>query len=93
MTTETYRSKAIYANYIVAHQAEPPKKPSNWRKKHEDFIATIQAAKAATLAMREGAPLPPPPPPTYDPGNKQVDFYFVIFNIGGKKEEKKVRIM
>ncbi|CAL8398249.1 unnamed protein product [Arctogadus glacialis] len=45
----------------------PPKKPSNWRKKHEDFIATIRAAKGITQVMKEGGPLPPPPPPTYDP--------------------------
>uniref|UniRef100_A0A3B5LGD4 Zinc finger C2HC domain-containing protein 1A n=1 Tax=Xiphophorus couchianus TaxID=32473 RepID=A0A3B5LGD4_9TELE len=60
--------------------AEPPKKPSNWRKKHEDFIATIQAAKAATLAMREGAPLPPPPPPTYDPDYIQCPYCQRRFN-------------
>ncbi|XP_051266952.1 zinc finger C2HC domain-containing protein 1A isoform X1 [Dicentrarchus labrax] len=48
-------------------KAEPPKKPSNWRKKHEDFIATIRAAKVLTQVMKDGGPLPPPPPPTYDP--------------------------
>ncbi|XP_008305703.1 zinc finger C2HC domain-containing protein 1A isoform X2 [Cynoglossus semilaevis] len=48
-------------------KAEPPKKPSNWRKKHEDFIATIRAAKGLTQVMKDGGPLPPPPPPTYDP--------------------------
>ncbi|XP_061877125.1 zinc finger C2HC domain-containing protein 1A isoform X1 [Entelurus aequoreus] len=26
-------------------KAEPPKKPSNWRKKHEDFIATIRKSR------------------------------------------------
>ncbi|KAK9527893.1 hypothetical protein VZT92_014415 [Zoarces viviparus] len=46
---------------------EPPKKPSNWRKKHDDFIATIRAAKVITQVMKDGGPLPPPPPPTYDP--------------------------
>uniref|UniRef100_A0A3Q2DPI6 Zinc finger C2HC domain-containing protein 1A n=1 Tax=Cyprinodon variegatus TaxID=28743 RepID=A0A3Q2DPI6_CYPVA len=46
---------------------KPPKKPSNWRKKHEDFIATIRAAKAATQVVKEGGALPPPPPPSYDP--------------------------
>lgn len=50
-------------------QAEPPKKPSNWRKKHEDFIATIRAAKVVSQVIKDGGPLPPPPPPTYDPGN------------------------
>lgn len=55
---------------ITSCQAEPPKKPSNWRKKHEDFIATIRAAKNLTQVIKDGGPLPPPPPPTYDPGNK-----------------------
>ncbi|MBN3305017.1 ZC21A protein, partial [Amia calva] len=46
---------------------QPPKKQSNWRRKHEDFIATIRAAKGLTQTMKEGGPLPPPPPPSYDP--------------------------
>lgn len=50
-----------------AEKAEPPKKQSNWRRKHEDFIATIRAAKGITQVMKEGGPLPPPPPPSYDP--------------------------
>ncbi|POI24930.1 hypothetical protein CIB84_011320, partial [Bambusicola thoracicus] len=45
---------------------EPPKKPSNWRRKHEEFIATIRAAKG--LNLKDGGKLPPPPPPSYDPG-------------------------
>ncbi|NXW49913.1 ZC21A protein, partial [Nyctiprogne leucopyga] len=44
---------------------EPPKKPSNWRRKHEEFIATIRAAKG--LNLKDGGKLPPPPPPSYDP--------------------------
>ncbi|KAF3703468.1 Zinc finger C2HC domain-containing protein 1A [Channa argus] len=51
----------------IKPKAEPPKKPSNWRKKHEDFISTIRAAKALTQVIKDGGPLPPPPPPTYDP--------------------------
>lgn len=51
----------------ITPKAEPPKKPSNWRKKHEDFITTIRAAKALTQVMKDGGPLPPPPPPSYDP--------------------------
>ncbi|KAF6101707.1 zinc finger C2HC-type containing 1A [Phyllostomus discolor] len=47
---------------------EPPKKPSNWRRKHEEFIATIRAAKGLDQALKEGGKLPPPPPPSYDPG-------------------------
>ncbi|XP_062235815.1 zinc finger C2HC domain-containing protein 1A isoform X2 [Platichthys flesus] len=51
----------------IKPKAEPPKKPSNWRRKHEDFIATIRAAKNLTQVMKDGGPLPPPPPPTFDP--------------------------
>ena len=56
------------AAVFPSFQAEPPKKPSNWRRKHEDFIATIRAAKGLTQVLKEGGPLPPPPPPSYDPG-------------------------
>lgn len=48
-------------------KAEPPKKPNNWRQKHDDFIASIRASKVAFQAVKEGKELPPPPPPTYDP--------------------------
>ncbi|XP_037135214.1 zinc finger C2HC domain-containing protein 1A isoform X2 [Syngnathus acus] len=50
-----------------AQKAEPPKKPSNWRKKHEDFLAVLKASKASARAVKEGGPLPPPPAPTFDP--------------------------
>ncbi|XP_049913233.1 zinc finger C2HC domain-containing protein 1A isoform X1 [Epinephelus moara] len=63
-------------------KAEPPKKPSNWRKKHEDFIATIRAAKAVTQVMKDGGPLPPPPPPTYDPDYIQCPYCQRRFNEG-----------
>ncbi|KAM6977687.1 zinc finger C2HC domain-containing protein 1A [Aplochiton taeniatus] len=52
----------------------PPKKPSNWRRKHEDFIATIRAAKGLTQVMKDGGPLPPPPPPSYDPDYIQCPY-------------------
>ncbi|XP_028290636.1 zinc finger C2HC domain-containing protein 1A [Gouania willdenowi] len=58
----------------IKAKAEPPKKQSNWRKKHEDFISTIRAAKMVTVAMKEGGPLPPPPPPTYDPDYIQCPY-------------------
>ncbi|KAJ8010842.1 hypothetical protein DPEC_G00079330 [Dallia pectoralis] len=57
-----------------AVKVEPPKKQSNWRKKHEDFIATIRAAKGITQIMKEGGPLPPPPPPSYDPDYIQCPY-------------------
>ncbi|XP_056155556.1 zinc finger C2HC domain-containing protein 1A isoform X2 [Lampris incognitus] len=58
----------------IKPKAEPPKKPSNWRRKHEEFIATIRAAKGVTQAIKEGGPLPPPPPPSYDPDYIQCPY-------------------
>lgn len=51
----------------IKQRPEPPKKQSNWRRKHEDFIATIRAAKGLDQILKEGGELPPPPPPSYDP--------------------------
>ncbi|XP_043921936.1 zinc finger C2HC domain-containing protein 1A [Protopterus annectens] len=59
---------------------EPPKKQSNWRRKHEDFIATIRAAKGLTQTLKEGGPLPPPPPPSYDPDYVQCPYCQRRFN-------------
>ncbi|KAI3355160.1 hypothetical protein L3Q82_018027 [Scortum barcoo] len=64
----------------IKPKAEPPKKPSNWRKKHEDFIATIRAAKSLTQVIKDGGPLPPPPPPTYDPDYVQCPYCQRRFN-------------
>ncbi|KAM9308397.1 zinc finger C2HC domain-containing protein 1A [Gastrophryne carolinensis] len=61
---------------------EPPKKPSNWRRKHEDFIATIRAAKGLTQIIKEGGELPPPPPPSYDPDYVQCPYCQRRFNEG-----------
>uniref|UniRef100_A0A8C5GI13 Zinc finger C2HC domain-containing protein 1A n=1 Tax=Gouania willdenowi TaxID=441366 RepID=A0A8C5GI13_GOUWI len=46
-------------------KAEPPKKPSNWRKNHKDLISSVRAAKILTTAMKDGTSLPPPPPHPY----------------------------
>ncbi|XP_008274520.1 zinc finger C2HC domain-containing protein 1A [Stegastes partitus] len=64
----------------AAEKAEPPKKQSNWRRKHEDFIATIRAAKSLTQVIKDGGPLPPPPPPTYDPDYIQCPYCQRRFN-------------
>uniref|UniRef100_A0A8C5GZF6 Zinc finger C2HC domain-containing protein 1A n=1 Tax=Gouania willdenowi TaxID=441366 RepID=A0A8C5GZF6_GOUWI len=68
------KAKLCKGSSSLSCQAEPPKKQSNWRKKHEDFISTIRAAKMVTVAMKEGGPLPPPPPPTYDPDYIQCPY-------------------
>ena len=36
-------------------------KPSQWRKKHEDFINTLRYAKQATAAKAKGIDIGPPP--------------------------------
>uniref|UniRef100_A0A1A7Y482 Zinc finger C2HC domain-containing protein 1A n=1 Tax=Iconisemion striatum TaxID=60296 RepID=A0A1A7Y482_9TELE len=64
----------------IKPKAEPPKKSSNWRKKHADFISTIRAAKAVTQVMKDGGPLPPPPPPSYDPDYIQCPYCQRRFN-------------
>lgn len=61
-------------------KAEPPKKPSNWRRKHEDFIAAIRAARSVSQGTKDGEPLPPPPPPSYDPDYIQCPYCQRRFN-------------
>ncbi|XP_073686569.1 zinc finger C2HC domain-containing protein 1A isoform X2 [Garra rufa] len=58
----------------IKPKPEPPKKQSNWRRKHEEFIATIRAAKGINQVMKDGGPLPPPPPPSYDPDYIQCPY-------------------
>ncbi|KAF7254179.1 Zinc finger C2HC domain-containing protein 1B, partial [Varanus komodoensis] len=57
-----------------------PEKKSNWRQQHENFITAIRAAKLATIAMKEGRPLPPPPPPTINPDYIQCPYCMRRFN-------------
>ncbi|XP_040288150.1 zinc finger C2HC domain-containing protein 1A isoform X1 [Bufo bufo] len=64
----------------IKQRLEPPKKQSNWRRKHEDFIATIRAAKGLTQILKEGGELPPPPPPSYDPDYVQCPYCQRRFN-------------
>uniref|UniRef100_A0A670IG13 Zinc finger C2HC domain-containing protein 1A n=1 Tax=Podarcis muralis TaxID=64176 RepID=A0A670IG13_PODMU len=59
---------------------EPPKKQSNWRRKHEELIAAIRAAKGVDQVLKEGGKLPPPPPPTYDPDYIQCPYCQRRFN-------------
>ncbi|XP_054842013.1 zinc finger C2HC domain-containing protein 1A isoform X2 [Eublepharis macularius] len=59
---------------------EPPKKPSNWRRKHEELLAAIRAAKGVDQVLKEGGKLPPPPPPSYDPDYIQCPYCQRRFN-------------
>lgn len=62
---------------IINFQSEVTPKKNNWKKKHEDFINTIRAARGVTAAIKSGAPLPPPPAPTINPG-KGIDEWLRI---------------
>ncbi|XP_078072478.1 zinc finger C2HC domain-containing protein 1A isoform X1 [Mustelus asterias] len=55
---------------------EPPKKPSNWRVKHQNFIATIRAAKKTNQTTKDGGA----PPPLYDPDYVQCPYCQRRFN-------------
>uniref|UniRef100_A0A8D0EE68 Zinc finger C2HC-type containing 1B n=1 Tax=Salvator merianae TaxID=96440 RepID=A0A8D0EE68_SALMN len=61
-------------------QKNLPERKSNWRQQHENFIAAIRSAKLATIAMKEGRPLPPPPPPTINPDYIQCPYCMRRFN-------------
>ncbi|XP_029447374.1 zinc finger C2HC domain-containing protein 1A isoform X4 [Rhinatrema bivittatum] len=64
----------------VKPRAEPPKKQSNWRRKHEEFLATMRAVKGINKHIKEGGELPPPPPPSYDPDYVQCPYCQRRFN-------------
>uniref|UniRef100_A0A8C5DHK5 Zinc finger C2HC domain-containing protein 1A n=1 Tax=Gouania willdenowi TaxID=441366 RepID=A0A8C5DHK5_GOUWI len=48
-------------------------KPSIWRKKYEDFMAS-RAHHQERAAMKDGTSLPPPPPHPYDPDYIQCPY-------------------
>ncbi|XP_050083707.1 mucin-21 [Anopheles aquasalis] len=57
-------------------------KQSNWRKKHEEFIATIRAAKELKAHLAKGGKLSdlPPPPPSENPDYVQCPHCSRRFN-------------
>uniref|UniRef100_A0A670YJ92 Zinc finger C2HC domain-containing protein 1A n=1 Tax=Pseudonaja textilis TaxID=8673 RepID=A0A670YJ92_PSETE len=64
----------------IKPRPEPPKKPSNWRRKHQELLAAIRAAKGVDQVLKEGGKLPPPPPPSYDPDYIQCPYCQRRFN-------------
>nr|CAD7257524.1 unnamed protein product [Timema shepardi] len=57
-----------YIRKIKSSQPQKDTKKADWRRKHEDFIATIRAAKQAQAHIAAGgkvSDLPPPPPSDY----------------------------
>ncbi|XP_055850785.1 zinc finger C2HC domain-containing protein 1C isoform X2 [Episyrphus balteatus] len=53
----------------TANSTDASTKKSNWRKKHEEFIAAIRAAKEVQAHLAKGGKLSdlPPPPPSENP--------------------------
>ncbi|VDP77533.1 unnamed protein product [Echinostoma caproni] len=70
-------SAAAEREYKLAQIQE---RKNQWRKKHEEFINAIRAAKEYTNAKKTGAPLPPPPPPTVNPDLIQCKYCLRRFN-------------
>ncbi|XP_050069483.1 zinc finger C2HC domain-containing protein 1C [Anopheles maculipalpis] len=62
-------SQLSTVNNSVSAAAAAGSKQSNWRKKHEEFIATIRAAKEMKAHLARGGKLSdlPPPPPSENP--------------------------
>jgi len=57
--------RVVSAKPKLAPKVEKGKKKVDWRKQHQDFIATIRAAKEYQVHVAKGgnpADLPPPPP-------------------------------
>ncbi|CAG5133535.1 unnamed protein product [Candidula unifasciata] len=65
-----------------AKRREPPKKKSNWRAKHEEFIQTLRHAKKVTLCEKEGGDLRnlTPPPASVNPDYVQCPHCGRSFN-------------
>ncbi|EDO46282.1 predicted protein, partial [Nematostella vectensis] len=62
----------------IALELKP--KRSNWKQKHEEFLATVRSARQVTTAVKRGEPLPPPPPPTINPDYVQCPHCSRRFN-------------
>jgi zinc-finger of a C2HC-type len=66
---EQYVKKASKSKKPAAAAVESKAKSGNWRKKHEEFIAAIRAAKEVQAHLARGGKLSdlPPPPPSENP--------------------------
>lgn len=65
------KGPAITAQAVAKLTAttSPPPKRSDWRRKHEEFIAAIRSAKQVQVHLAKGGKLSdlPPPPPSENP--------------------------
>lgn len=53
-------------------QQHTPK--ADWKRKHEEFISSIRAAREVTTLLKSGAPLPPPKPSAPNPDYQQCPY-------------------
>lgn len=69
---------------LAAARRSPPPKRSDWRRKHEEFIATIRSAKQVKEHLARGGKLSdlPPPPPSENPDYVQCPHCQRRFNEG-----------
>ncbi|XP_037025730.1 uncharacterized protein LOC119067083 isoform X3 [Bradysia coprophila] len=81
---EVYVKKALKATPKKQVAAAPATKKSNWRQKHEEFIAAIRSAKQVQAHLAAGGKLSdlPPPPPSENPDYVQCPHCSRRFNQG-----------
>lgn len=81
---EVYVKKATKSSGSKAGATKQPEvaKKSDWRRKHEEFIAAIRAAKEVKAHLAKGGKLSdlPPPPPSENPDYVQCPHCSRRFN-------------
>ncbi|XP_071490590.1 uncharacterized protein [Diadema antillarum] len=73
---------AQYVKHGQHLKNEPKTKPSNWKRKHEEFIRSIRDARQTQAYVARGGNLAdlPPPPPSENPDYKQCPYCERRFN-------------
>nr|XP_054775333.1 uncharacterized protein DDB_G0284459-like [Lytechinus pictus] len=84
-TTQHRTQGTELAQYVKKGQHlknDPPAKPSNWKRKHEDFVRSIRDARETQAYVAKGGKLSdlPPPPPSENPDYKQCPYCARKFN-------------
>lgn len=69
MKSKGNRNRSTYSSAAQQKGLTTGVKKNNWRKKHEDFIQSIRAAKQVKAHLARGGKLSdlPPPPPSENP--------------------------
>lgn len=67
---------------VVQKQTKTPVKKNDWRRKHEEFVSAIRAAKMAQAHIAKGGKISdlPPPPPSENPDYVQCPYCGRRFN-------------